>query len=252
MKPELKIVANAAEMCKIAAAEFVNAATAAVKAKGVFNVALAGGSTPKALFALMVSDASIKGQVPWDKIAFFWGDERHVPPDHSDSNYRMANESMLSKAPINSSMVFRISGEYPDARKAADEYEQTLIKYFQLSNGQLPRFDLVMLGMGPDGHTASLFPGTKALQEKKRLVVSNWVGKFYTHRVTMTAPVLNNAAFVMFTAAGDDKAQPLKGVLEGPQEPEQLPSQLIRPETGRLLWLVDQTAGRMLSPREAQ
>ena len=251
MKPELKIVANAAELCSVAATEFINSATAAVKAKGVFNVALAGGSTPKALFALMVGDASIKAQVPWDMIAFFWGDERHVAPDHADSNYRMANESMLSKAPINSANVYRIAGEYPDARKAADEYEQTLIKYFQLSNGQLPRFDLVMLGMGPDGHTASLFPGTKALQEKKRLVVSNWVGKFYTHRITMTAPVLNNAAFVMFTAHGDDKAQPLKAVLEGPQEPEQLPSQLIRPETGRLLWLVDQTAGRMLSPREA-
>ena len=164
----------------------------------------------------------------------------------------MANESMLSKAPVNPEAVFRISGEYPAARKAADEYEQQLIKYFRLSNGQLPRFDLVMLGMGPDGHTASLFPGTKALQEKKRLVVSNWVGKFYTHRITMTAPVLNNAAFVMFTAPGDDKAPPLKAVLEGPYEPEQLPSQLIRPENGRLLWLVDQTAARMLAPREAQ
>lgn len=252
MKPEVKIVPNAGELCRIASAEFVQAANDAIKARGVFTVALAGGSTPKALFSLMATDAELRAKVPWDKIAFFFGDERHVPPDNSDSNYRMANESMLSKAPVNPDMVFRISGEYPDTRKAADEYEQQLIKYFRLSNGQLPRFDLVMLGMGPDGHTASLFPGTKALQEKKRLVVSNWVGKFYTHRITMTAPVLNNAAFVMFTAHGDDKAPPLKAVLEGPYEPEQLPSQLIRPENGRLLWLVDQTAARMLAPREAQ
>ena len=252
MKPELKIVPNAAEMCKVAAAEFVSAASEAIKARGVFAVALAGGSTPKALFSLMATDPELRAKVPWDKIAFFWGDERHVAPDHADSNYRMANDAMLSKAPVNPAMVFRIMGEYPDTRKAADEYEQQLVKYFKLNNGQLPRFDLVMLGMGPDGHTASLFPGTKALQEKKRLVVSNWVGKFYTHRITMTAPVLNNAAFVMFTAGGDDKAPPLKAVLEGPHEPEQLPSQLIRPETGRLLWLVDQAAARMLSPREAQ
>jgi 6-phosphogluconolactonase len=190
--------------------------------------------------------------VPWGKIAFFFGDERHVPPSDADSNFRMANESMLSKAPVNPELVFRMSGELPDTGTAADLYEQQLNKFFHLTDGQLPRFDLVMLGMGPDGHTASLFPGTKALQEKKRLVVSNWVGKFYTWRITMTAPVLNNAALVMFTAHGDDKSAPLKAVLEGPFEPEQLPSQLIRPANGRLLWLVDKTAARMLSPREAQ
>jgi 6-phosphogluconolactonase len=157
----------------------------------------------------------------------------------------MANEAMLSKVPAK--QVFRIKGEYDDAGKAADEYEQVLRDTFKLATGQLPRFDLVLLGMGPDGHTASLFPGTKALAEKKRLVVSNWVGKFYTDRITMTAAVLNNAATVMFMAGGDDKQQPLKAVLEGPYEPEQLPSQLIQPTNGRLIWLVDQAAARMLA-----
>jgi 6-phosphogluconolactonase len=252
LNPEVRIVADTGELCRAAAAEFVRAAAEAVAARGSFSVALAGGSTPKALYSLLATDATLRAQVPWGKIAFFFGDERHVPPSDADSNFRMANESMLSKAPVNPALVFRMSGELPDTGTAAEMYEQQLNKYFQLTDGQLPRFDLVMLGMGPDGHTASLFPGTKALQEKKRLVVSNWVGKFYTWRITMTAPVLNNAALVMFTAHGDDKAAPLKAVLEGPLEPEQLPSQSIRPSSGRLLWLVDKTAARMLSPREAQ
>jgi len=247
VKSEIRIVSDAESMCREAAHEFIRAAAEAVTAKGAFSVALSGGSTPKALYSLLSTDPTFRGQVPWEKTAFFFGDERHVLPTDSDSNYRMANESMLSKTPVNPSLVFRISGENPDAAKAADEYEQQLIKYFHLSAGQLPRFDLVLLGMGPDGHTASLFPGTKALQEKKRLVTSNWVGKFYTQRVTMTASVLNNAALVMFMAHGADKAQPLKAVLEGPYEPEQLPSQLIRPEHGKLLWLVDKTAAGMLS-----
>jgi 6-phosphogluconolactonase len=139
-------------------------------------------------------------------------------------------------------------GEYKETEKAAAEYEQALRECVHLSAGQLPRFDLVMLGMGPDGHTASLFPGTKALEEHERLVTSNWVGKFYTHRITMTAPVLNNAACVMFMARGQDKAQPLKAVLEGPYEPAQLPAQLIRPAHGTLWWLVDQSAAALLDP----
>jgi len=244
-KREIRVVPNAQAIFQAAADEFVKAAAEAVKAKGSFTVALSGGSTPKGLFSLLVTDAGLRAQVPWEKVQFFWGDERHVTPDHSDSNFRMANEAMLSKVPAK--QVFRIKGEYEDAGKAADEYEQVLRDTFKLAPGQLPRFDLVLLGMGPDGHTASLFPGTKALAEKKRLVVSNWVGKFYTDRITMTAAVLNNAATVMFMAGGDDKQQPLKAVLEGPYEPEQLPSQLIQPTNGRLIWLVDQAAARMLA-----
>jgi 6-phosphogluconolactonase len=227
---------------------FTTTANQAVEKKGAFTVALSGGSTPKALYSLMTTDRDLNSRVPWQKIDFFFGDERHVPPDHPDSNYRTAHEAMLSKVPVSSARVFRMKGEYKETDKAAAEYEQAVRKFFHLSAGQLPRFDLVMLGMGPDGHTASLFPGTKALDEHQRLVTSNWVGKFYTHRITMTAPVLNNAARVMFMVHGPDKAQPLKAVLEGPHEPAQLPSQLIHPALGTLLWLVDESAAALLDP----
>lgn len=247
MQREIRVVTDAAALFQAAAEEFVKAAAEAVNAKRSFSVALSGGSTPKGLFGLLANDAGLRSRAPWDKIQFFWGDERHVPPDHIDSNFRMANEAMLSKVPVKQEQIWRIKGEYDDARTAADEYDRTLRDSFHLADGQLPRFDLVLLGMGPDGHTASLFPGTKALQEKTRLVTSNWVGKFYTDRVTLTAPALNNAAMVMFMAAGDDKVLPLKAVLEGPFEPEQLPAQLIQPTNGKLLWLVDQTAARMLT-----
>jgi 6-phosphogluconolactonase len=246
MKPEIQIVDNAEALYRAGAAEFVRQAGAAVRMKGVFTVALSGGSTPKGLYGLLATDPTLRAQVPWDKTHVFWGDERHVPPTDADSNYRMASEAMLSKVPIPPAHVHRIKSEHPDARQAAEDYEQTLRAFFHSPEGQLPRFDLVFLGLGPEGHTASLFPGTKALHEEKRLVVSNWVGKFYTHRITMTAPVLNNAACVIFLVSGGDKALPLKAALEGPYEPEQLPAQLIRPEHGRLLWLIDEVAARLL------
>jgi 6-phosphogluconolactonase len=245
---KIQIVSDAAALPRAASDVFIAAANHAVGKKGAFTVALSGGSTPKALYSLLTTDRDLNARVPWQKIDFFFGDERHVPPDHEDSNYRMAHEAMLSKAPVSPARVFRMRGEYKETEKAASEYEQTLREFFHLSAGQLPRFDLVMLGMGQDGHTASLFPGTKALEEHKRLVTSNWVGKFYTHRITMTAPVLNNAACVMFMVHGRDKAQPLKAVLEGPHEPAQLPSQLIRPGHGTLWWLVDQSAAALLDP----
>ncbi|PWT94130.1 MAG: 6-phosphogluconolactonase [Acidobacteria bacterium] len=237
-QPEIVVLKDSKEIAAIAAKEFVFLANQAVKDHKYFSVALSGGSTPKTLFALLAKDSS----VPWDKIHFFWGDERHVPPDDPDSNYRMAKEAMLSHIPLCHTCVHRILAEDPDAAHAADLYEHDMKQFFK----QFPRFDLALMGMGPDGHTASLFPGTKALNEKERWVVSNWVGKFYTDRITMTAPVFNQAACVMFLVAGDDKAPALKGVLEGPYEPEQLPSQLIRPENGKLLWLVDRAAGKML------
>lgn len=214
---------------------------------GTFSVALSGGSTPKSLYTLLAGDAGLRAQVPWDKIQFFFGDERHVPPDHADSNFRTANESMLSKVPIKPEQIHRIKAENPDAEKAALEYEQDLRSAFKLSSGQLPRFDFFMVGMGDEGHALSLFPGTKALHDNGRLVMRNWVGKFYTDRITMTAPVANNAAFVVFMVTKGDKAPALKAVLEGPHEPEQLPSQLFAPTNGKLLWLVDTAAAGMLS-----
>jgi 6-phosphogluconolactonase len=247
LKREIEIVAGAQELAERAAAEFVEAATNAVCAKGLFTVALTGGSTPKPLYSLLVTDPRLRAAIPWEKILFFFGDERHVPPDHPDSNYRMANETLLSKAPIDQAEVFRMKGEYQEASKAAAEYEQILRKTFKLAQGKLPRFDLILLGMGPEGHTASLFPGTKALHERRRLVAANWVGKLYTDRITMTAPVLNNAARIIFLIADPEKALALKGVLEGPLEPEQLPAQIIRPRNGTVLWLIEQKAGRLLN-----
>ncbi len=246
MKPAVQVVPDAEALYRAGAAEFVRLAGEAVRARGAFTVALSGGSTPKGLYALLATDPTWRRQLSWDAIHVFWGDERHVPPDHPDSNYRMAREAMLSRVPIPPANVYRIKSEHPDAGRAAEAYEQTLRDFFQTSGGQPPRFDLILLGLGPEAHTASLFPGTKALHETERLVVSNWVGKFFAERITMTPPVLNTAARVVFLVSGGEKALPLKGVLEGRYEPEQLPAQLIRPASGSLLWLVDRAAASLL------
>ena len=242
---EVRILPSGAAIAACAAQIFVDAAKAAAQSNRTFSVALAGGSTPKALYALLAAEP-LRSQLPWNKLNLFFGDERHVPPDHNDSNFRMATEAMLSKAPIAPAQIHRVLAENPDAEQAAQQYEQLLRSEFQLSAGQRPRFDLVLLGMGNEGHTLSLFPGTKALHDNGRLVMHNWVGKLYTDRITMTAPVVNNAALVLFMVTGADKAPALKAVLEGPHEPEQLPSQLIAPENGKLLWLIDPAAGAML------
>jgi len=243
---EIHIFPDSAAIAKRASEIFIATAKSAVADHGVFNVALAGGSTPKALNILLAAEP-LSSQVPWDKLRIFFGDERHAGPADPDSNYRMATETMLSKAPIKPAQVHRIMGEYPDTEKAAQEYEAVLRAQFHLSAGQLPRFDLMFLGMGNEGHTLSLFPGTKALHDNGRLVMRNWVGKLYTERVTCTAPVANNCALVIFMIGGADKAPALKAVLEGPHEPEQLPSQLINPTNGKLLWLLDTAASSMLS-----
>ncbi|HET8926131.1 MAG TPA: 6-phosphogluconolactonase [Candidatus Acidoferrum sp.] len=247
MDREIRILPDAAAVARRAAQEFVQVAVAAVRAKGSFAVALSGGSTPKALYSLMVNDQTLRSQVPWDKMHLFFGDERHVPPDHADSNFRMAMEAMISKAPLKPEQVTRIKGEYPDTEQAALEYEKALREYFKLKDGEYPRFDLLLAGMGNEGHTLSLFPGTKALHTDKRLVARNWIGKLYTDRITLTAPTASNSAEIMFMVTGADKTPALKAVLEGPFEPEQLPAQLLQPKNGKLLWLVDAAAGSMLT-----
>lgn len=246
---EVRILADANSMAQTAAAEFLSAAREALRTKDTVSVALAGGSTPKVLYGLLANNPLLQPMVPWSKIQFFFGDERHVPPGDPESNFRMASEAMLTKAPVNAKQVHRIKGEIANAAEAAAEYEKDLRASFHLDAGAFPRFDLVLLGMGPEGHTASLFPGTKALKEERRLVVSNWVGKLYTDRITLTPPVLNRAARVIFTAHGAEKAPALKAVLEGPYEPEQLPAQMIHPDQGKVLWLVDPAAAGMLTPR---
>jgi len=244
---EVRILPDAAAITKRAAQKFVDIASAAVEQKNSFEVALSGGSTPKALYARLVDDPVLRAQVPWDKMFVFFGDERHVGPDDELSNFRMAREAMLSKSPLKPEQVFRIKGEYPDAEQAAKEYEQDIRAHFQLSDGQFPRFDLVFLGMGDEGHVASLFPGTKALRETRRIAVHNWVGKVLMDRITLTAPAINKAENIIVMATGVSKAPALTAVLERVYEPEQLPAQLIRPVNGNLLWLVDPAAGSLLT-----
>jgi 6-phosphogluconolactonase len=244
---EVYILKDNDAIARRAAEEFVKLAQSATKNRGSFSVALSGGSTPKLLYSLLAADPELRAEVPWDKMELFFGDERHVGPDDPQSNFKMASDTMFTKAPLKPEQIHRMKGEYPDAEKAAQEYEQDLRTHFHPKDKELPRFDLVLAGMGDEGHTLSLFPGTKALHAQGRAVVRNWVGKLYTDRVTITAQLANNAQMILFMVAGKEKALVLKGVLEGPYEPEQLPAQLLQPTNGKLLWLVDQAAGSILS-----
>ena len=208
-----------------------------------FTIALSGGSTPKKLYQLLASD-KYKNRINWSQLHFFWGDERCVPPDHPDSNYRMADETLLSKVPIPRENIFRIPAEDEDHERAAASYSETLRKF---SAQEWPGFDLVFLGMGADGHTASLFPDTTALRVNDRIAVANYVEKFQSWRITLTAGSINKSRNIIFLVAGADKAPALKEVIEGPLNPELYPSQLIEPSHGSLLWMVDEAAAKLLT-----
>jgi 6-phosphogluconolactonase len=242
---EIRTLTTPQELFEAAAEEVVRTANEAVAQRGRFTIALSGGSTPKNLYNLLATNA--RTALPWDRMFFFWGDERHVPPTDPESNYQMVEEAMLSKIPVAAGNVFRIKAENPDAAAAAEDYEQTLKKFFALEPGQFPSFDLILLGMGPDGHTASLFPGTAALQEKSRLVVANWVEKMKTHRITLTLSVLNAARCVTFLVSGTDKATVLREVLEENVPAEQYPAKLVKPSDGKLIWLIDRAAASQLT-----
>ena len=238
---------NGAALERAAAEMFVQKAREAIAARGIFVVALAGGSTPRRLYALLADEGDVfRAQLAWDRIHFFWGDERHVPPDHADSNFRMANEAMLARVPIPPQNVHRIFAENPDAAQAAQLYEEEIAGCLGRNDAKFPRLDLVLLGMGPDGHTASLFPGTTALKEDSRWVVSNWVEKFQTDRITMTAPMLNHGGCIVFLVQGGEKAEVLRNVLFGERNTELYPSQLIQAVEGECYWLVDQPAAERL------
>ncbi len=242
---ELRRLTTPQDLFQAAADEVLRAATHAVAERGRFTIALSGGSTPKNMYTLIAANAD--AALPWDRMFFFFGDERHVPPDDPDSNYRMVKESLLSTGAIPSANVFRVPAENPDADAVAEVYEQTLRKFFGLAPGEFPRFDLILLGIGPDGHTASLFPETAALQEKTRLVVANWVEKLNTSRITLTLPVLNHARCVAFLVSGIDKAAALHEVLEGNAPGEKYPSKLVQPSEGKVIWFVDRAAASELS-----
>jgi len=244
-KAEVRRLTTPQDLFQVAADEVIHAANDAIGQRGRFTIALAGGSTPRNLYTLIAANAG--SSLPWSKVFFFWGDERHVPPTDPESNYRMAEETLLSKIPVPPANIFRIPAENPDASAVAESYEQTLRKFFALAAGEFPRFDFILLGMGPDGHTASLFPETAALQEKTRLVVANSVEKLHTSRITLTLPVLNAARCLAFLVSGADKAVILHEVLEGQAPGERYPSKLVRPSDGKLIWFVDRAAGSQLS-----
>ena len=242
---ELRRLTTPQDLFQAAAEEVIRSATDAVAQRGRFTIALSGGSTPRNLYTLIAANAS--ATLPWNQMFFFWGDERHVPPDSPDSNYRMAKEALLSKVPVPPANIFPVPAENPDAAQAAEIYEQTLRKFFAAAPGEFPRFDLILLGMGPDGHTASLFPETPALQEKSRLVVANWVEKLGSSRITFTLPLLNAARRVAFLVSGTDKAAALHEVLEGNAPAEKYPSRLVQPSEGKVIWFVDRAAASELS-----
>jgi 6-phosphogluconolactonase len=249
MTAKLNVLETAEAVALAAADEFAAIATAAVTARGRCAIALSGGSTPKRLFQLLAARGA--AALPWSQIDLWWGDERSVPPDHADSNYRMANQALLKPLGLDAKRVHRIPGELADHAAAAEQYEAAL----QAALGDPPVFDLVLLGMGPDGHTASLFPNSAALDEglgaaPPRWVVANLVTSPLvggtTTRLTLTAPAINAARQVRFVVAGADKAAALAAVLEGARDPHRFPSQLIRPLHGELRWLIDTAAASQL------
>jgi 6-phosphogluconolactonase len=241
-EPSVRVFADPEAVARAAARRFAGLAREAVDERGAFSVALSGGSTPRRVYELLAGD-DFRGQVGWRGVHVFFGDERTVPHDHADSNYRMANEALLSRVALPAENVHRIEG-LGDAAANASDYESVMRGFF--GEAEWPRFDLVMLGMGDDGHTASLFPGTDALAERRAWVVANRVEKLNAWRITLTAPAINAARHVLFLVTGAGKAARLREVLKGGRDPARLPSQLIRPGDGTLEWFVDRAAASRL------
>jgi 6-phosphogluconolactonase len=238
------IISPSAEALARAAAErVVVAAAAAIATRGRFVIALTGGSTPKALSALLAS-AEFAGKIDWSSVHAYWGDERCRPPDDPASNYRMARETLLDHVPIPATQVHRMRGEDDPARAAA-AYEQDLRAVFPEGHA---RFDLILMGMGQNGHTASLFPHLSAVRERVRWVVAEHVPEVGMWRITLTPVAINAAAEILFLVAGADKAAMLARVLEGPRLVDELPAQAIVPTAGTLTWLVDAAAAASLNP----
>jgi 6-phosphogluconolactonase len=237
---------DAAAVARRAAQYFVEMAGEAVEACGRVRIAISGGTTPKAALELLADPAlPWRWRMPWEKLDLYWVDERSVPPDDAESNYRMTREAMLDRVPLHRGQIHRIEGEL-EPGEAALRYESELRSSFRLEDAGCPCFDLVALGLGGDGHTASLFPHTEAIREMNRLVVANHVPQKDAWRITLTWPVINQARSVFFLAVGEDKAAILKEVLTGPRDPERLPSQLIWPSSGILTLILDKAAASLL------
>ncbi len=236
------------ELAHAAACVFIERSHEAIGLRGRFTVALAGGSTPRDPYRLLGDDGAFRGAVSWPDVHVFWGDERHVPPAHADSNFRMAREALLDHVPIPRHQIYRIEAEHSDAEGVALAYAETIRNVFGLADGAWPSFDLVLLGMGEDGHTASLFPGSTAVHERVRLVAAPLIEKFGSHRITLTPPVFAHARAIAVLVAGAEKAPTLRDVLEGPLVPDQYPVQCLRESMGTVTWLVDAAAAGLLTP----
>jgi len=242
--PGVRVCANPNEVARAAARLFVEWAWQFIAREKSFCVALSGGSTPREMYRLL-STPEFRTQVDWGKVRLFWGDERAVPPDHSDSNYGMARRELLVRIPIPSENVHRMAAERPNLGRAAQEYEEVLRRYLRLDPNGFPRFHLILLGMGPDGHTASLFPGSRKLRDTLRWVSTPIHPKLRSSRMTLTLPVLNAAHQVLFLVTGAEKAWALREVLEGKSDPP-LPAQLVTVPHGRRIMLVDEAAAGLL------
>lgn len=236
MKPAIRVFETPQDVALAARDEFVARAQAAIAARKRFDVVLAGGRTPEATYKLLV-----KSDVDWKRVHVWFGDERCVPPVHEDSNFHMAASALLSHVPIPAAQVHRLQGEL-DAYRAAEAYEHEIRASLRLGEGEWPRFDLVFLGLGADGHTASLFPGTTALDEEDVLCCGTWVEKLKAYRLTLTLPVFNAAAAVLFLACGADKARAFEQASAASPTPPPPPAGRIRPVSGDLEWLVDRAA----------
>lgn len=244
---------NNEALAQAAAEYFASLANQFVTQTGNFTVAFSGGSTPKIMFSLLAA-SPFRENIPWQSIFIFQVDERCVPSDHADSNFRMMRETLLAKVPIPDSQVYRMPAELADHAAAAEQYSQILRNFFAARkfadagpHPNLPRFDLIFLGMGADGHTASLFPNSAALQAGAEIAVANYVTKPDAWRITLTADTINNARNIVFVAGGQDKAATLQAVLQGDYQPELYPSQLIKPGAGSLRWMVDEAAASLLA-----
>jgi 6-phosphogluconolactonase len=247
LKATVKILPDSQHLALAAAELFVQVANHAVQTNGVFSAALSGGSTPQMLYKLLASEPFTE-QVDWSRTQLFWGDERCVPPDHPDSNYGKAKQILLENVPIPEENVHRIEGEL-QPEQAAEKYEETLLRFFSSLPTEEQRsqasFDLVLLGMGDDGHTASLFPGTPAIEEQTRWVAAQYIDKMAAWRITLTPAILNRAAQVAFLVAGAGKSYTLERVIYGSYQPERYPAQVIQPASGNLIWMVDEDAAKL-------
>lgn len=243
---ELVIVPDAGALARAGAARVRAAIEDAARATRRCTVALAGGRTPRGLYEVLAEQGA---DFPWEHVELWFGDERHVPPDHSDSNYRMVRDALLSRVAIPAANVHRMRTEQPDAQTVAADYARDLTTAFGVAAGSWPTFDVILLGMGVDGHTASLFPGTPALDVRDCLTVPVWVAELRSWRITLTYPVLNAARQVCVLVSGADKAETLRAVLEGGEDGAHFPVQDVHPQQGLLTWLVDEAAASRLTRR---